>query len=173
MPAPSLAVQPRGKAEPPHRMRRAARVAGWALVVLGGGHLLTVAATAVGDQDAATRRALDGLSAVRVGLPGPRPTLADLFTGYSLMMGLMVVTAGALLLTLSRRGGQDAGALRTALWLTAASSALGLVVSWRMLPFPPLIGLSVALLASVAGLIRGRDGLDGLDGPGRPANGSV
>lgn len=136
----------------PARERRAARVAGWALVVLGLGHLLTVGAGAISDRDEATRRALDGLSAVRVALPGPRPTLAELFDGYSLMMGVMVAAMGALLLMVSRPGVSAAGLLRPGLWLTGVVAAVGLVVSWVLLPFPPLVGLGVTFAASVVGL---------------------
>jgi hypothetical protein len=129
-------------------------VAGWALVVLGAGHLLTVAATLAGEPDPATRRALDGLAAVRVGMPGPQPTLAELFDGYSVLMGLMVAAAGALLLALTRHTTQAPGLLRAGLALTGVTAAAGLVVSWLLMPLPPLIGLGVTLAACVGGLVR-------------------
>jgi hypothetical protein len=136
------------------RQRWAGRVAGWALVVLGVGHLLTVAATLAGEPDPATRRALDGLAAVRVGTPGPQPTLAELFDGYSVLMGLMVVAAGALMLALTRHAAQTPGLLRAGLALIGVTAAVGLVVSWLLMPLPPLIGLGVTLAACISGLVR-------------------
>lgn len=150
----SPSVVPFGAA---NRSRRSARVAGWTLVVLGLGHLLTVAVGSM-NQDEATRDALDGLSKVRVGLPGPRPTLGELFDGYSLMMGAMVAALGLLLLVVSGRGlasrpeADAAGLLRPVLWLTGVVAAVGLVISSLLLPFPPLIGLGVTLVACIVGL---------------------
>jgi hypothetical protein len=132
------------------RPRRAARVTGWTLVVLGLTHLVTVAGAALGGQDAATLRVTDQMRTVRVALPGLQPTMADLFTGYSLAMGLMVVTAGSLLLVVA---GAPVATVRTGLAVSAVSSAIGLVVAWALLPSPPVLGLGVALVATVAGLV--------------------
>lgn len=92
----------------------------------------------------------------RVSMPGPQPTLAELFDGYSLLMGLMVVTSGALLLALTRHAAQAPGLLRSGLALTWVAAAAGLVVSWPLMPLPPLIGLGVTLVACVGGLVRSR-----------------
>ena len=139
----------------PAPLRRAAAVAGWSMLVLGVGHTLTFIATS-GQHDAATRRALAGLEEVAVAMPGLRHTLADLFTGYSLMMALLLATAGVFLLLMARCAEQAPGLLTSALTTTVVFAGVGLVLSWMLLPFPPLVGLSVALVAGVSGLIASR-----------------
>jgi hypothetical protein len=76
--------------------RRSAQVAGWSVVVVACGHLLTVAASALSPADPATERAQAGLRTVPVALPGPHHTLDQLFIGYSMMMGTLALAIGLL-----------------------------------------------------------------------------
>ena len=135
--------------------RRAVRTGGWALIVLGVVHLATEVGTA-GSHDAATRRAMDGLAQVRMTTPGPQPTLADLFLGFSLMMGLLLLTVGTLVVLMARYADRAPGLLTAALWVMVVASAIGLVLSWLLFPLPPLVGLSVSLVAGVTGLVTTR-----------------
>ncbi|MCL2625364.1 MAG: FAD-dependent oxidoreductase [Cystobacterineae bacterium] len=130
---------------------RSAAVAGWSLIVLGIGHVSTVVAS-YGRHDEATRRALDGIEQVRVAMPGLQPTLAHLFNGYSLTMALLLVTVGTLLVLIARHTQQAPGLLVAALWVVVVFAGVGLVLSWLFLPLPPLVGLTVALVAGLVGL---------------------
>jgi hypothetical protein len=125
------------------------------LVALGVGHLLTFVASSA-QPDAATRAALAGLEDVAVALPGPRHTLGDLFTGYSLMMALLLAAVGSLLLLMARHATQAPQLLVAALMVSLIVAAIGLVLSGLFLPLPPLVGLTVVLVAGVAGLLFSR-----------------
>ncbi len=125
-----------------------ARIAGWALVVLGCGHLATVAADGGRPVDAATAEAMASLGRATVAMPGPAHTLADLFWGYSLLMGLMVIAFGAAIVVVARRVSD----LRPLLAVTAIGAATGLGLSVWLMPLPPIIGLSVALIGASWGL---------------------
>jgi len=131
------------------------RTGGWTLVVLGIVHLATEVATA-GNHDDATRQALDGLAQVRLTTPGPQPTLADLFFGFSLMVGLTLLAVGTLVVLMARYGEQAPGLVTAASWVLVVFTAAGLVLSWLFLPLPPLVGLGVALVAALTGLVATR-----------------
>jgi hypothetical protein len=129
------------------------RIAGWALVVLGSGHLVTVAADNARVVDAATAEAMAALGRAEVSMGGPTHTLAQLFLGYSLLMGLMVVAFGAAVVVAApRMGGAGWGGLRPLLATVAVVSLIGLGLSVWLMPLPPIIGLSVALIAALWGL---------------------
>jgi hypothetical protein len=136
-------------------LRRSIAVAGWSLVALGVGHAFTDVAGS-GQHDEATRRALDGLEQVRVAMPGLQPTLARMFNGYSLTMALLLVTVGTLLVLMARHAEQAPGLLVAALWVVVAFAGAGLVLSWLFLPLPPLVGLTVTLVAGLVGLVAAR-----------------
>ncbi len=130
-----------------------ARIAGWALVVLGSGHLVTVAADGARPADAATSEAMAALVRAEVSMGGPTHSLAELFLGYSLLMGLMVIAFGAAVVVAApRMGGAVRARLRPLLATVAAVSLVGLGLSVWLMPLPPIIGLSVALIAALWGL---------------------
>jgi hypothetical protein len=79
---------------------------------------------------------------------GPSHSLADLFLGYSLLMGLMVMSFGVAVVVAAPR----IVSLLPLLAVVAASSAIGLALSLWLMPLPPIIGLSVALIGAVVGL---------------------
>ncbi len=139
----------------PAPLRRAAQVAGWSMLLLGVGHLVSFAAAA-GRYDDATRRALDGLEQATVSMPGLTHTLADLFTGYNLMVAALPTTVGVLMLLMARYAEQVPGLLVSVLWVMVAFTTVGLVISWLFLPLPPLVGMSVALVAGLVGLLQAR-----------------
>lgn len=125
-----------------------ARIAGWSLVVLGCGHLITLALDGARPLDAATTEAMAALTRATVSMGGPSHTLAELFLGYSVLMGLMVISLGASVVVVAPR---TAG-LRPLLAVVAAAALIGLVVSVWLMPLPPIIGLSLALIGALMGL---------------------
>lgn len=126
-----------------------ARILGWSVLLLGAGHLITVALELLRVPDQPTQRAFEALSLAKVSMPGPQRNLEQLFWGYSLLMGLMVIAFGA---TVIWAAGQIRESLRPLLWLGGAFSLLGLIISAMLMPIPPIVGLSVALLGAVVGL---------------------
>jgi hypothetical protein len=126
-----------------------AQILGWSMVVLGAGHLGTVALDAGRTPDRATERAYAGLSQVAVAMPGPQRNLEQLFWGYSLLMGLMVIAFGMVVLWTARH---VRGSLRSLLWLSGAVCVAGLAASAILMPIPPLIGFSVAMVGVSVGL---------------------
>lgn len=125
-----------------------ARIAGWSLVVLGCGHLVTVALDGSRRVDAATSEAMAAMGRATVSLGGPSHSLAELFLGYSLLMGLMVISLGVAVVVAAPRMADP----RPLLVAVAASCLVGLALSVWLMPLPPIVGLSVALVGAVLGL---------------------
>jgi len=138
----------------PTVLRRTTLVAGWSMIVLGVGHLVTFLASA--GQDATTSRELKRLAEVQVAVPGLPHSLADLFLGFSLTMALLLVTVGALLVLVARHAAQAPGLLATVQLVVVTFAGVGLVLSWLYLPLPPVVGLSIALAAGLWGLVAAR-----------------
>ena len=132
--------------------RRAALVAGWALITLALVHLATVVFDAASPTED-TRRALDAMGQVRVTLPGLQPTMTQLFYGFSLTMALGLVTVGTLVVLVARRSAQAPELLVAVLVATVVFAGIGLVLSWLLMPLPPLVGMAVALAAGLYGLV--------------------
>jgi hypothetical protein len=130
-----------------------ARIFGWSLVVLGAGHLLTVALDLVRTPDLATAQAMAALRQASVAMPGPQHNLEQLLWGYSTVMGLMVIAFGAAFLWAARRAPEGLGSL---LWMGTLVALIGLVISVLLMPLPPTIGLSVALVGAAIGLTERR-----------------
>lgn len=151
---PGTVAPPRGAGLPATRELRAARVAGWSLVLVGCAHLLTVVAAAATDQDAATRQAFDVLRTVPVGIAGPERTLDQLFSGYSLMTGILAAATGCLVLLAGRLAVGAGVSLRPVLAFTLAVAAPSLVVAGVLLPTPPIVMLGVTVTACSVGLLR-------------------
>jgi len=87
---------------PPAAARRAGLVSGWTLIVLGIVHLATVAFDAAQPSEA-TRVAFEAMRQSRVLLPGPQPTMVQLFYGFSLTMALGLMAFGTLVVLVARR----------------------------------------------------------------------
>ena len=95
-------------------------IAGFSLLFTGLGHL----ATELFAPDTPERTAmLATMHGWRVALPGVERTVQDLFSGFSLMMGLLLVGCGALIAT--ARPTRWSGAVVVALTLVAT------VMAWR------------------------------------------
>jgi hypothetical protein len=93
------------------------RILGWSMVMLGAGHLSTVVLEASRAPDPATAQAMTALSRVAVVMPGPHRDLEQLFRGYSLLMGLMVVAFGLAVVWAARHltGSPSSGSARAGL----------------------------------------------------------
>ncbi|MCE1174581.1 MAG: hypothetical protein LWW77_08250, partial [Propionibacteriales bacterium] len=104
--------------------------------------------------DAATTEAMAALGRATVTMGGPTHTLAELFLGYSLLMGLMVIGFGAAIVVSAPRVSQ----LRPLLAVVAVTAAVGLGLSVWLMPLPPIIGLTVSLIGALWGL-SGEEGL--------------
>jgi hypothetical protein len=131
----------------------AARIVGWSLIVLGAGHLATTALDSVRTPDAVTVEAMAALRQASVAMPGPAHNLEQLWWGYSTLMGLMVIAFGAAFIWAA---GCAAGSLKSLLWFGVAVALVGLAISLLLMPLPPIIGLSVALVGAIFGLAPSR-----------------
>lgn len=126
-----------------------ARILGWSMVVLGVGHLSTVAVEVGAGLDPASERALASLSEVAVAMPGPQRGLDQLYWGSSLMMAVMVIGFGLVVLWAAKKAPDS---LRSLLWLGGTVALAALIVSAVLLPIVPIIGLSIAVLGAILGL---------------------
>lgn len=132
----------------------AARVVGWLLVVTGAGHATLVAVGSAsptpGDERAV--RALMETTSVAVG--GLERTYWQLFTGFSLVMALLLVGLGALVLLVERRAPELVEGSRAVLALLSLVLAPALVLSALLLPPPPIVLLGLGCLVAVGALVR-------------------
>ena len=124
---------------------RWSRVAGGSLVLTGLGHL----ATEVFGPETSERSAL--LAAMQrwpVALPGVERSVADLFTGFSLMMGVLLIGCGALIAT--ARPTRGSSVVMVALTLVASAGA------WRYFFVVPGVLTSCAAAAAITACWRER-----------------
>ncbi|GAB2681365.1 hypothetical protein GCM10027194_12460 [Thalassiella azotivora] len=122
-------------------------VAGWCLVVAGAGHLTVAALGALSPVPDGERVARAAMDATTVTLAGIERSLWQLFTGFSVLMGLLLLATGGLLLHALRRAPALVDESRAALTLLLGVLAAGWVTSLLLLPSPPIVLLGVAALA--------------------------
>jgi len=136
------------------RLLRAVHITGWTLIVLALVHLATEIATIVADPSAqmlAATTAMDG-----VAVPTSAHSLLVTTHGVSFAMALFLAATGAAIVLAARHGRSDPAVLRAILWFAVIVTALGLVISVATLPLPPIIGLGLACVVAVIGLLPGR-----------------
>jgi len=133
------------------RSVRAAQVTGWTLVALAAVHIATEVAGLAGTPTAKLQTATTAMDQVAV----PTSTHSYLVTSYgvSFAMALFLAAMGVAIVVAVRRGRTVPAVTRAMLWFAVAVTAIGLVLSIATLPLPPTIGLGIALVAAVIGLL--------------------
>jgi len=119
----------------------AARVGGWAYVATGFGHLVIATVVSSPADVAAVEEQMRQASIAM----GPTRTLAQLMTGFSLAMGVLLTAIGAVILTAARRG-----MLRrrdSQLSIVIALSIALLAIAVVLLPAPPIVTMTIAVAA--------------------------
>ena len=133
------------------RSLRAAQVAGWTLVVLAAVHITTEIAAIAGDPTAGLLAATTAMD--RVAVPTSAHSYLVTSYGVSFTMALFLAATGAAVVLAVRRARAVPAVTRAMLWFAATVTAIGLVISIATLPLPPTIGLAIALVAAVIGLL--------------------
>jgi uncharacterized membrane protein YphA (DoxX/SURF4 family) len=124
------------------------RLAGGSLLLTGLGHLATEAFAPGTPERTAMLTTMRGW---QVALPGAARSVEELFSGFSLMMGLLLIGCGALVATARpTRGGS---VVLVALTLTAT------VAAWRYFFPVPGVLTSIAAAAALKAWWSGRRGL--------------
>jgi hypothetical protein len=121
------------------------RVAGWSLALTGVGHL-AMEAFAPSSRERDTMMAT--MRGWQLSLPGAERNVEELFWGFSVLMGLLLVGSGALISTLR--------ATRTANLIVAAMTLGTTVVAWRYLFAVPGVLTSIAAVAALLALLSER-----------------
>jgi len=112
-------------------------IAGCALLLTGLGHLATeIGAPQTPERDAI----LATMGGWHLSLPGAKRSVADLFWGFSLMMGVLLIACGALI--------SVARPTRASSLIVLATALVASVAAWRYFFVVPGVLTSIAALAA-------------------------
>ena len=129
-------------------------MAGRTLIVLGIVHLATTAQAVA--QPGEAKAVFDAMGEYRLAFPGPKPTMLQLYFGFGLTMALGLLAFGTVVVLVARRKVQAPGLLVPVLAVAVAYSGIGLGLAVLFFPLPPLVGMAVALVAGLYGLVSAR-----------------
>jgi hypothetical protein len=127
---------------PSHRALNS--VGSWALVALGVGHLVTSQLTPASPARDAVISAMEAFAIV---MPGRAGNLYQYYSGFSLMMGVLLIAYGALALVALRGKAVDSRADRPVLATNALVSAVAVAMSIQFFFAVPIVLTAVALAA--------------------------
>ncbi len=136
-------------------------VAAWALLVTGVGHTVLVVVSAVSETPRDQLDVRQAMVETTTRVAGLDRSLWQLFSGFSLVMALLLVGFGALNLLLVRRHPGVLLESRAVLWLDLAVVLTALGIAVRLLPAPPIVLLGLAVVAVVVALSRPDASFDG------------
>jgi hypothetical protein len=138
------------------RGRRLFEIGSWCFVVVGSGHLLIMALSAMRGPTAEVRRAHDAMRAATVSMFGLDRDVSQLFYGFSGAMGLLGIGIGVLSLVAARQVPQLLTRGRALVWIDLVIALVLLAVSILAFPPPPIVVLAVAAVAFGLALASGR-----------------
>ncbi|MFE9747883.1 hypothetical protein ACFYOT_23505 [Saccharothrix saharensis] len=139
-----------------HGALRGFRVGAWAWVVTGVGHLAIAAVLTAGPEDAAASRALTAMRERSIEIAGLRRSLYDVNQGMSLVMAAALIFGGSVCLLVARSAPDLVTRARAVSGLGVVASAVVLGLSLWLLPLPPVVLFSVALLAFGTAVVKAR-----------------
>ena len=147
----------------------ATAVTGSSLVLTGTLHATVAALGAAADPPSGERLVRASMEATSTTVAGLDRSFWELFTGFSLVMAVLLTGFGALNLLVLRQAPRLVHETRALLWLDAAVLVPALAVCVLLLPPPPVVLLGVATAAVAVGLSRpdrqrGPDGQRRADG---------
>jgi hypothetical protein len=145
-------AETRSAARPTNALHRGAAVSGWSFVAMGTGHL-ALSVPALMRPSPAESRVFDAMRGLRIPIPGPRPTLADSYVGFSVTMAVLCLAVGALLLIAARRAGTDPSLVRAVLKVAVLTASAAFAGSLAWFPLPPIVLTAVAAIAAATGLL--------------------
>ncbi|KGM09642.1 LIC_13387 family protein [Cellulomonas bogoriensis] len=141
-------------------------VAGWALVVAGTGHLALTLTSLLGPVPDGERAARSVMGATVVTLGGVDRDLWQLFVGFSVTMGVLLVGVGGLVVLALRHAPDLVDSTRAVLALLLGVLLAGTTTAALLLPSPPIVLLGAASLAVALALRHPSRAATGSSGPG-------
>jgi len=144
-------MKAKNKQERGKRPVQALKVSGWTLIVLALAHTATDIATLLSEPSPQQNAATAAMQQVMI--PTSSHSMASFVYGLSFSMALFLAAIGIALLLIARFGAHEPSLIRAMLWLTTALCAVGLIISILLMPLPPIIGLSIAAISAIVGLL--------------------
>jgi hypothetical protein len=133
--------------ETSRRVRRLASIGAWCFVVIGVGHLLIMALSAVRGGTPAVQHARDAMRATPVSLLGLDRNMLQLYLGFSAATALLAIGTGVVNLAAVRLAPEVLVRGTALLWINLVLAVLVLAVSILAFPWPPIAALTVAVAA--------------------------